>query len=190
MRTLLALAAALLLVPTLRAQPTSIDVPDVRRGGEGALMGLAGLTAGVAAAALLGSTLDGAGAPPEVMAPLALVAYPAGVAAGVYGTGRLLGLDGSFRSTLGDAALGTAVGVGAGAAVLLVYSAVADPEASSSVEDVVVTTAEFLAVAALAGGIAVSVPVIWAVRGVQAAPALARAPTGEAVAGVALRLRF
>ena len=194
MRRLLILTAFLAAWPAWSqapgSLPTHVSVSPTRHAAENVLMGASGFVVGVASAALVGSTLDGAGAPPEVMSLAVLGVYPLGVATGVYGAGRTLGVDGSFTNALGDAAAGTAIGIGVGMAGLYVYSAVAPSEDTSFLYGSVTPPLGFVAAVTVAAGVAATVPVVWAVSDFRAAPVVLRSPDGETTPGLSLRVRF
>lgn len=109
-----------------------------------------------------------------IVVPLPVV-FPAGVALGVYGTGRLLGIDASLRNTLGDAVSGMVVGSAAGYAVYLLAGSPYSGDLGAALH---------IAAGAVVGSVA------WSVADVRAEPAVLRTPGGERVAGLALTLAF
>ncbi len=112
-----------------------------------------------------------------IVVPLPIV-FPTGVALGVVGAGRLLGLDASLRNTLPDAAVGMLVGAAAGGATYLLLTST-PLGAQDNLTNLVI-----------GGGIAAAVSVAWAVRGVRVAPAVLRAPAGERASGLSLTVAF
>ena len=102
-------------------------------------------------------------------------AAPLGIAAATYGTGELLGLDGSARRVGLDAAIGTGVGYVAGMGMMgyFVYVEGLDADLSTSL-------------ASAAFGLTVGA-VVTALR-YDVRPATVVAPTGERASGLALRL--
>lgn len=112
-----------------------------------------------------------------IVVPLPVV-FPVGVALGVVGAGRLLGIDTSLRNTLGDAAVGMLVGAAAGGATYLLLTST-PLGAQDDLTNVVI-----------GGSIAAAGSVAWAVRGVRVEPAVLRAPTGERAGGLSLTIAF
>jgi hypothetical protein len=193
MRFFALLTALAALAAPARAQeipPAERVLGAAQRFGERVMLFYAGYAAGALSTATVGLALDAAGAPDEVVYPVAIAAYPVGVAGGVYGAGRLLGVEGSFRNALGDAVTGTAVGVALGGSILLLYDASLDDEENDDLGDAFAFSFEALGYTFLAIGVAAVIPVVWTVSDFRAAPAVAWGPNGEAVPGVALALRF
>ena len=107
-----------------------------------------------------------------IVVPLPVV-FPTGVALGVYGTSRMLGIDASLRNTLGDAVSGMVVGCAAGYAVYLLAGSPYSGDLGAALH---------IAAGAAAGSVA------WSVADVRVDPAVLRTPAGERVAGLALRV--
>jgi hypothetical protein len=193
MRVLFLLAVLLPALPTRAQEGLRPEGPAdafFTRFGENVLLFYGGYAAGFFSAAGTGLMLDALGAPQAVSVPVALAAYPVGVAGGVYGVGSLMGIEGSFRNTLGDAVTGMPVGLAAGGAILwfAVRSHDGDPVASEG--ELIARVFEGLALALAATSVAAAVPVIWAVSDFRVAPTAFHGPAGETTPGASLLLRF
>ncbi len=149
--------------------------------GETVLMYYAGSTGGVLGAGLTVAVLNEAGASNEVLAGAAIAAYPIAIAASIYGTGSLLGVEGSFRNTLGDAVSGTAVGLAVGGAFTSICFDFGEGRFANCSFDT-------LGLILLGWTIAAIIPVVWAVADFRVAPTALRGTDGETAAGLSLRL--
>lgn len=158
---------ALLLAAAASAQPGVLDRSAMA--GAGVVGGIA--TAGMAVALVPG---DGV-AEAEVIA--ILVGYPAGVALGMSAAGRALGADRPIGRVLRDAAIGSGIGLAAGATVWLVGAALT-PESGPLFDRLGVAV-----LAAWAYGVG---PVAVALHGYDLFPAPVAGPGGERSLGVAL----
>jgi hypothetical protein len=147
--------------------------------GTGALVGaLVGLGVGIEVGKLAG---------PEVGWPVAVTAATVGMAAGAHGVGEWMGLNGTFRNALGDAASGVVLGaaVGTAAAGLIALSAEIAGDGSEELE--------LLGLAAGGIGIivAIAVPIVWVVSDyadARVSPTAMRVASGETVPGLSLRI--
>ena len=106
------------------------------------------------------------------------VTFPVGVALGMVGAARLMGIDASLRNTLGDAAVGMLAGGAAGGATYLLLSTTP------------LGTQDALGNVLIGAGVAAAGTVAWAVRGVRVEPAVLRAPAGEQAGGLTLHVAF
>ena len=181
MRLLLlaAVGLAILFSPLVQAQATDSLQAVAPESAFRLDLAAIGLVSGVVAAYAIDEGLELVGVDSDNGAhlPILLLAYPAGVAAGVCMMGREWGLVGTCRGARRGAVRGALFGYGAGAivAVILVGTSPGFDE---------------LAVGLFAGGlVALAGPPVGASLGYLVAPATLRQPDGSAP-GLALRVRI
>ncbi|PAP75252.1 hypothetical protein [Rubrivirga marina] len=158
-----------LLAVSVSAQPRDLDVP---------VLAVSGLVGGGATAGAAVTLVPGDGST-EAEAVAILVGYPLGVALGMSAIGPVLGRDRAFVRVLRDAARGSALGLGVGAAVYLVGMAVT-PESDAFFDR--------LGVAVLAAGAYAVVPLAVTLHGFEVVPVPVMGTEGERTLGLWIAL--
>lgn len=185
---LLAAAAA----PMASAQEAPDSEPDrrlLRPLGEDILLTTTGLMAGATSAMIVGGFAHLGDAPLSVGVPLGIAGGLTGMALGVHGTARLIGVDGTLANALGDAFSGGAVGVATIGVTVGAIQLLQEGGATCSGTYLWCLHPLVEATATVGFATAVLIPVLWVVSDYRSVePALIYSQGGDAVPGLSIRV--